>query len=143
MASQANLQTTAAASYPQSGAQSFSTLPAGSFRDIHSPLLAGPSQHPAAQHGGAICAKKRGDGNPACSSKAPSTVALTLLILAFLPSSFSRLVLPSRLLTLQPTRGNVPPATALHRGFMSPALRGRSLGINHRIFRKVIYIYYT
>lgn len=48
------------------------------------------------------------------------------------------------LLTNSPTRlRKVPPTTDLHRGFMSPALRGRSLGINHRILKKVICIYYT
>lgn len=87
--------------------------------------------------------QKKVDMNLPSFLTAPSTFSPTLLILAFFPCSLSRLVLPSCLLTLQPARGNVPPVTALHRGFMSPALRGRSLGINHRIFRKVIYIYYT
>lgn len=111
--------------------------------DIHNPFPAGASQHPTAQHGGAPRAKKKDDGNLPSFPTAPSTFSLPLPILAFLPCSLSCLVLPSCLLTLQPARGNVPSTTAPHRGFMNPTLGGGSQGINHRIFRKVIYIYYT
>lgn len=117
---------------------SFRAVLPGIEEPSRAPFPAGASQSPAAQQRVPHTPKKKGNGNPLFFAKAPSSFSLGFspLLPFILAGSFLLINSPTRLRKVLPT-------TDLHGGFMSPALRGRSLGINHRIFKNMICIYYT